>query len=104
MDYIIILCTINELEKAREISKILVEEKLAACVNILPNLTSIYSWEGQIVEDKEYLMLIKTEQKHFDKVKERIIKLHPYEVCEVISLKIDDGSKPYLDWITKSVK
>ena len=104
MDYILILCTINEIESARKISKTLVSEKLAACVNIIPNLTSIYTWNGQIEEDSEYLMLIKTKQTLFDKVKTRITELHPYETCEVISIKIDNGSKPYLDWINNSVQ
>lgn len=103
MDYIIILCTIDNIENARIISKNLVEEKLAACVNIIPNLTSVYTWENKIVEDKEYLMLIKTVKKYFEKIKTRIIELHPYEVCEVISVKIDEGSKPYLDWLKSSL-
>lgn len=104
MEYILIFCTINDIGKAKEISKTLVREKLTACVNILPNVTSIYSWEGEIVQDGEYLMIAKTKKELFKEVKERIIELHPYEVAEVISMDITDGSAPYLDWIKNSVK
>lgn len=60
MEYILIFCTINDVDKAKMISRTLVEKKLTACVNILPNVTSIYSWKGEIVEDGEYLMIAKT--------------------------------------------
>lgn len=104
MEYNLIFCTINDIEKAKEISKTLVEEKLTACVNILPNVTSVYAWKGEIIEDGEYLMIAKTKKALFDDVKERIIELHPYDVVEVISMDIKDGSAQYLDWINKSVK
>lgn len=104
MDYILIFCTINDLEKAKVISRVLVGEKLTACVNIIPKVTSIYFWNDEIVEDGEYLMIAKTKKDLFDEVKSMIIELHPYEVAEVISIDIKDGSKPYLDWIKNSVK
>lgn len=104
MECILVLCTINDLKTAKSISGKLVEEKLAACVNIIPQITSIYFWKNEIVEDSEYLMLIKTKNMHFDELKKRILSLHPYEVPEIISLKIDDGSKSYLDWIGNSTK
>lgn len=104
MEYIIVLCTINDITKAKEISKNIINNKLAACVNIIPKISSIYYWNDKIVEDEEYLMLIKTRKNLFEALKSEIIKLHPYDVPEIVSLNISDGSKTYLDWISASTK
>ena len=69
-----------------------------------PSSSGVYFWKDEIVEDEEYLMLIKTKNILFDELKQRIIELHPYEVAEVVSLKIDNGSKAYLEWIGNSTK
>lgn len=104
MEYILVLCTINNLENAKRISKTLVAEKLAACVNIIPGLTSIYSWKQEIVEDTELLMLIKTKKTLLNELKSRIVELHEYEVPEIISFDIKDGLEKYLDWISSETK
>ena len=99
MDYIIILSNTNSMDSAETISTFLVKEKLAACVNIIPKIKSIYSWDNKIEKDEEFLMVIKTKQALFELVKEKIILLHPYEIPEIISIKIDDGTSDYLNWI-----
>lgn len=99
MDYIIILSNTNSMDSAETISTFLVKEKLAACVNIIPKIKSIYSWDNKIEKDEEFLMVIKTKQALFELVKEKIILLHPYEIPEIISIKIDDGTTDYLNWI-----
>lgn len=104
MKYILVLCTINSIESAKRISRELVGEKLAACVNIIPNLTSIYSWENKIVEDSEFLMLIKTKESLFEELKSRIVQLHEYDVPEIISFDIKDGLDKYLNWIKQEIK
>ncbi len=83
---------------------ILVEECLAACVNLVPGLTSIYRWQGTLRREPEYLLLIKTTAARFTQVRERIRALHPYEVPEIIALPIRDGDPAYLNWLTENTQ
>jgi len=99
----IIICTCPEEESATKLSRVLVEEQLAACVNILPKIKSVYRWQGKVEQDNEYLLLIKTLESKFQLVKTRIQVLHPYDVPEVIALNIQQGNKEYLDWISNSI-
>jgi periplasmic divalent cation tolerance protein len=99
MDYIIIFCTTNTDDNAKLIARTLVKEKLAACVNIGAPSTSIYHWRGEIAEDAEQLLTIKTKAGLFEKVEARIKELHAYEVPEIIALDITNGSADYLKWI-----
>ena len=97
-----VLCTIDDREKAAKIGYNLVCEKLCACVNIVPHLTSIYSWNDKIEQENEVLMLIKTKKELFNELKDEIIKLHPYDVPEIIAIDITRGSEKYLKWIDES--
>lgn len=94
-----VFCTCPDAAKAREIADALVGEKLAACVNIVPGLTSVYRWHGNIQADSEVLLIIKTRDTRLRALEERICALHPQEVPEVIALPIVDGSAPYLKWL-----
>lgn len=96
---IVILVTAGSGENAEAIARALVDERLAACVNILPGMRSIYRWQGRIADDSELLLVIKTERGRFAAVESRVRALHTYEVAEVIALEIVEGSKPYLDWL-----
>lgn len=104
MKYILVLCTINSLDSAKQISRKLVEEKLVSCVNIVPNMTSIYSWNNEIVEDSEFLLLMKTKEDLFSELKQRIVQLHEYEVPEIVCFDIKDGLESYLNWIKDETK
>lgn len=95
--------TPNE-ESAKKIARALISNKLAACVNIIPTIQSIYEWEGRINEDLECLLMIKTTTENVPELTTYVRENHPYSVAEVISVKIDSGNPPYLDWIAKSVK
>lgn len=101
---IIVFCAAPKWDEAERIAQILVEERLAACVNVLPNLRSIYRWEGRIVQDDEFLLLIKTEERLFTDVRDRIKALHSYRVPEIIAIPLVQGSEEYLDWIATSVR
>lgn len=91
-------------ESAKKLASDLVTGKLAACVNMIPNIQSIYEWEGKINEDLEYLLMIKTTTENVEELTTYVRENHPYSVSEVISVKIESGNPPYLDWIAKNVK
>jgi len=94
--------TMPDRERAASLARALVDEGLAACVNIVPGVQSIYQWEGKLQEDEEVLCLIKTRPAVFDRARARILALHPYEVPEILAFAVADGSPAYLDWLTKS--
>ena len=100
----LILSNTNSIENAKLIANTLVKDKLAACVNIIPQIKSIYFWNNEITEDDEYLMVIKTKKELFENVKNKIVELHTYEVPEIISFDITNGEKNYLDWIENCTK
>lgn len=79
-------------------------EQLAACVNIIPGIQSIYRWRGAVEHDEELLLLIKTSDAVWSLLEERILALHPYELPEIISVRIQDGHSHYLDWIINNLK
>jgi periplasmic divalent cation tolerance protein len=92
-------CTCPNAEMARSLAETLVAEDLAACVNIIPGITSVYRWESQVETDSEVLLLIKTSEPTIAAMTARITSLHPYDVPEVISHPITAGHENYLDWV-----
>lgn len=86
---------------AKTLARGLIQCKLAACINIIPSITSIYMWEGEINEDPEVLMMIKTKTSKIDDISKYIREHHPYKVAEVISVPIENGNAPYMDFLTK---
>jgi len=104
MSYIIALTTTNGMENAKKIAKTLVDERLAACVNIVPYVKSYYVWEGKTTEDDETLLIIKSDEGQKDKLIKRIKELHPYTLPEIIIINFNEGLQDYLKWISESVK
>ena len=101
---IVVLSTVGTAEDAERIARALVERGLAACVNVLPTVTSIYRWKGKLEKDEERLLVIKTRMERFTALRQALVSLHPYEVPEVLALPIADGHPPYLEWLDASVK
>jgi periplasmic divalent cation tolerance protein len=101
--YILVLCTCPEDVVGARIANTLVEEKLAACVNRLPRVSSTYRWEGKVQSETETLLMIKTAERLLEPLGKRIRELHPYELPEVIALPIEGGSERYLAWLGQSV-
>ena len=99
----LVLTTCASLEEARRISRTLIERRLAACVNIAPQIESVYRWQGKIETANEFLLLIKTTAGAFDELRIALTELHSYDVPECIEISIEDGSAAYLAWIGESV-
>lgn len=99
-DYQVIFCTVPELDFAQKCARELVSQKFAACVNILPAMTSIYAWQGEIESAQEYLLMIKARANHYSEIENWLKSNHPYEVPEIIALPIAQGLPAYLNWIS----
>lgn len=91
-------------DKADGIAHALVEQRVAACVNVVPQLRSVYRWKGAVQHDGEALLLAKTSRDRFEALQQAVLKLHPYELPEVIALTVDRGHAPYLEWILESTR
>ena len=89
---------------AERIARALVEERLAACVNIVPGAVSIYRWKGNVEREPELLLVIKTMEDRVEALKARLVELHPYDLPEVVVLPISSGHQPYLDWLAEQVQ
>jgi len=99
----IVFCTCGSEAEAAKIGRHLVEHQLAACVNIVPRIESIYRWQGKVESSAEWLLLIKTTAEKFPEVREAIVELHSYDLPECVAIVIEDGSAEYLAWIGDSV-
>jgi periplasmic divalent cation tolerance protein len=99
----VVLVTAPDAEKAAELGRALVEEKLVACANVIPGVRSIYRWEGRIEDASEALLVLKTPRFKLRELVDRVTELHPYEVPEVVALRIEEGHNRYLDWVIGSV-
>jgi len=100
----IVLTTTGSQEEARKIARALVEGRLAACVSIIPQVESIYRWQGKVEDAHEWLLLIKTTNAAFERVRDAIRELHSYDLPECISISVENGGSAYLDWISESVE
>jgi periplasmic divalent cation tolerance protein len=101
---VVVLITAPTADAAASIARTLVEEGLAACGNVLPVIRSIYRWEGEIHDDAEAMLVLKTERRLVPALKERLPGMHPYQVPELLVLPVEDGLGPYLDWVAASVR
>ena len=103
-DVILVLSTASSEKEAMMIAQALVEHELAACVNVVPAIRSIYRWKGKIWNEVENMLFIKTTSPQLEELKKMLKELHSYELPEVLAVKIDDGEKNVLNWIGSSVK
>ena len=104
MEALVVYITAPSEEEAAKIAKALVKERLAACVNIIKDIRSIYSWQGKIEDERELLMIVKTRPELFGSLKTRVKELHSYAVPEIIVLPVVDGSEEYLAWLRETTK
>ena len=103
-DKLLVLTTSGSEAEARKIAQALVERRLAACVNIVPRIQSVYRWEGKVEQVEEFLLLIKTVKAREEEVRAAICELHSYDVPECIAIPIESGTAEYLKWLADSVR
>ncbi len=98
----IVLSTIDDAQKARELATTLVNRRLAACVNIIPRVWSVYHWQGTVEEAVENLLILKTSEGRLDELVDGLRELHPYDLPEIIALPVETGLPEYLRWVVES--
>jgi len=98
-----VVTTAPDSEVARALATRIVEERLAACANVVPGVTSIYWWEGTVQQEGEVMVVFKTTAERLDALRDRVLELHPYEVPEVIAFPVAEGSKDYVSWVAREV-
>ena len=96
--YSVVLATAPSQEVALELARTLVDARLAACVNVMP-ATSVYRWEGEVHEETEHVLVIKTRRTYVDDIRDLFSERHPYDLPEVVSFEVEDGSAEYLEWL-----
>ena len=104
MDIIVVYCTVPSKKLAKDITKVIMKHKLAACVSMVENVKSVFSWDGEICEEKEILLMIKTRRSNYAKIKLVIEDMHSYNIPEIIALPIVDCSENYLKWLVKETE
>lgn len=102
-DRLVVLSSVGRAEDAERIARALVERRLAACVNVVPGLVSVFRWKGNVEKDEEWLLLIKTRRERLPALREALAALHPYELPELLALPVEAGSPAYLEWLDESV-
>ena len=99
MSYLIVFVTAGSREEAVKIVRVLLDERLIACANIVDSVSSFFWWRGKIEEEKEVLVVMKSSERLFKKLSERVVGLHSYDVPEILAVPVVDGSQSYLDWL-----
>ena len=97
----LVFCTLPNREVARQIGTAVIDKQLAACVNLIPSVESIYRWEGQVERGEEVLAIFKTSDARYAELQERLAELHPYEVPEIIGVDVAEGLPEYLRWVAR---
>jgi periplasmic divalent cation tolerance protein len=100
---IVVFSTCGSEEEAAKVGRALVEARVAACVNIVPKIRSIYRWKGEVQDDSEWLLVIKSSRPLFDRLKAELRRVHSYEVPELLAIPVVDGSPEYLDWLNREL-
>lgn len=102
--YLLVITTVPDAEVGQIIAEKIIEERLAACVNLSAATQSLYWWKEKITQDQEYVLSIKTTNDAYARLEEKILQIHPYEVPEIIALPISGGNKAYLDWVERETQ
>ena len=102
-EYVIVFVTTGSVEEAKQIAEVLVDQQLVACVNIMPEILSIYHWQGKVKKDIEAKMIIKTKSSLINQLIQTVKYMHSYDVCEVTAVPMISGNSDYLKWIDESV-
>ncbi|SRR5579871_252209 len=102
-DKVVVLVTTSGVKEARKIATVLVDKRLAACVNVLPGIRSYYRWDGGVHNDEEILLVIKSSRPRFDALRKAIESVHSYKVPEILCLPIVEGADPYMNWLEESL-